>query len=67
MGFDMMAPAPQIRADFEAIRDPDVGWEGIYRDPSFLSEEYNPNYGPDPYHFVIILNSGELTKASFGN
>eukprot|EP00493_Phyllostaurus_siculus_P025934 UN26279 len=29
MGFDM---APQIRADFEAIRDPDVGWEGIYRD-----------------------------------
>jgi RNA recognition motif-containing protein len=50
MGFDMMAPAPQIRADIEAIRDPDVGWEGIYRDPSFLSEDYNPNYGPDPYY-----------------
>jgi len=50
MGFDMIPPAPHTRADFEAIRDPDVGWEGIYRDPSFLSEEYNPNFGPDPYY-----------------
>lgn len=62
MGFDMISPTPQ-RPEFAAIRDPDVGWEGIYRDPSFLSEEFDPNYVRDPYYPARIPERGIAERA----